>query len=41
MHLYCRLNLDEVYGVLQNDLPVVNQYRDLVRAMLRDGLLPE
>jgi uncharacterized protein YutE (UPF0331/DUF86 family) len=41
VHLYCRLNLDEVYGVLQNDLPVVNQYRDLVRAMLRDGLLPE
>ncbi len=41
VHLYCRLNLDEVYGMLQNDLPVVNQYRDLIRAMLRDGLLPE
>ena len=31
----------EVYGVLQDDLPVVNRYRDLVRAMLRDRLLPE
>ena len=41
VHLYCRLNLDEVYGVLQDDLPVVNRYRDLVRAMLRDRLLPE
>ena len=41
IHLYCRLNLDEVYGVLQDDLPVVNRYRDLVRAMLRDRLLPE
>ena len=41
VHLYCRLDLDEVYGVLQDDLPVVNRYRDLVRAMLRDRLLPE
>ena len=41
VHLYCRLNLDEVYGVLQDDLPVVNRYRDLVRTMLRDRLLPE
>lgn len=41
VHLYCRLNLDEVYGVLHDDLPVVNRYRDLVRAMLRDRLLPE
>lgn len=41
VHLYCRLNLDEVYGVLQDDLPVVNRYRDLIRAMLRDHLLPE
>ncbi|MBP7411315.1 DUF86 domain-containing protein [Methanoculleus sp. 10] len=41
IHLYCRLNLDEVYGVLQDGLPVVNRYRDLVRAMLRDRLLPE
>ena len=41
VHLYCRLNLDEVYGVLQDDLPVVNRYRDLVRAMLRDRILPE
>jgi uncharacterized protein YutE (UPF0331/DUF86 family) len=41
VRLYCRLDLDEVYGVLQDDLPVVNRYRDLVRAMLRDRLLPE
>jgi uncharacterized protein YutE (UPF0331/DUF86 family) len=41
VHVYCRLNLDEVYGVLQDDLPAVNQFRDLVRAMLRDRLLPE
>ncbi|MFW5639204.1 MAG: type VII toxin-antitoxin system HepT family RNase toxin [Methanoculleus sp.] len=41
VHIYCRLNLDEVYGVLQDDLPVVNRYRDLVRTMLRDRLLPE
>ncbi|KUK60153.1 MAG: Uncharacterized protein XD82_1691, partial [Methanoculleus marisnigri] len=41
VHLYCRLDLDEVYGVLQDDLFVVNRYRDLVRAMLRDRLLPE
>jgi len=41
VHLYCRLDLDEVYGVLQDDLLVVNRYRDLVRAMLRDRLLPE
>lgn len=41
VHLYCRLNLDEVYGVLQDDLPVVNRYRDLVRAMLRDRLFPK
>ncbi|MDK2915947.1 MAG: hypothetical protein PWR25_504 [Euryarchaeota archaeon] len=41
VHLYCRLNLDEVYAVLQDDLPVVNRYRDLVRAMLRDRLFPE
>jgi uncharacterized protein YutE (UPF0331/DUF86 family) len=41
VHLYCRLDLDEVYGVLQDDLSVVNRYRALVRAMLRDRLLPE
>ena len=41
VHLYCRLDLDEVYGVLQDDLLVVNRYRDLVRVMLRDRLLPE
>jgi uncharacterized protein YutE (UPF0331/DUF86 family) len=28
-------------GLLQDDLPVVNRYRDLVRAVLRDRLLPE
>jgi len=41
VHLYCRLDLDEVYGVLKDDLPVMNRYRDLIRAMLRDRLLPE
>jgi len=41
VHLYCRLDLDEVYGVLQDDLSVVNRYRALIRAMLRDRLLPE
>jgi len=35
------LDLDEVYGVLQDDLSVVNRYRALIRAMLRDRLLPE
>ncbi|RXE56341.1 hypothetical protein ABH15_09535 [Methanoculleus taiwanensis] len=41
VHVYWRLNLDEVYGVLQNDLQAVNRFRDLVRAMLRSHLFPE
>jgi len=41
VHVYWRLNLDEVYGVLQEDLPTVNRFRDLVRAMLRDRLLQD
>ncbi|MDN7023830.1 DUF86 domain-containing protein [Methanoculleus sp. FWC-SCC1] len=41
VHVYWRLNLDEVYGVLQEDLPTVNRFRDLVRAMLRNRLSPE
>ena len=41
VHIYCRLNPHEVYGVLQDYLPVVNPYRDLVRTMLRVRLLPE
>ncbi len=39
VHLYCRLDLDEVSMVLQDDLPVVNRYRDLVREMLRNRIL--
>lgn len=41
VHVYWKLNLDEVYEVLQDDLPAVNQFRDLVRAMLRDRFFPE
>jgi uncharacterized protein YutE (UPF0331/DUF86 family) len=41
IHLYRRLDLDEVYEVLQNDLLIVNRYRALVRAMLRDRFFPE
>jgi uncharacterized protein YutE (UPF0331/DUF86 family) len=41
VHLYCRPDMDEVYVVLQDDLPIVNRYRGMVRAMLRDRLLPE
>jgi len=41
VHVYWRLNLDELYCVLQDDLPVVNRFRDLVRAMLRDRLLQD
>jgi len=40
VHLYYHLDLDEIYGVLQEDFQVVNRYRDLVRAMLRDRLFP-
>ncbi len=39
VHLYCRLDLDEVSVVLQDDLPVVNRYRDLVREILRNRIL--
>ncbi len=39
VHLYCRLDLDEVSMILQDDLPVVNRYRDLVREMLRNRIL--
>ncbi len=39
VHLYCRLDLDEVSMVLQDDLPVVNRYRNLVREMLRNRIL--
>ncbi len=38
VHLYCRLDLDEVSMVLQDDLPVMNRYRDLVREMLRNRI---
>ncbi len=31
VHLYCRLDLDEVSMVLRDDLPVANRYRDRVR----------
>ncbi len=41
VHVYWRLNLDEVYGVLQEDLPTVNRFKNLVRAMLRDRLVQE
>jgi len=36
---YCRLDLDEVSMVLQDDLPVMNRYRDLVREMLQNRIL--
>ncbi|NLA39229.1 MAG: DUF86 domain-containing protein [Methanomicrobiales archaeon] len=39
VHLYCRMDLDEVSMILQDDLPVVNRYRDLVREMLRNRIL--
>lgn len=41
VHVYWRLNLDEVYEVLQDDLVTINRFRDLVRAMLRDRLSME
>ena len=39
VHLYCRLDLDEVFVVLQDDLPIVSRYRDLVREILRNRIL--
>ncbi len=39
VHLYCRPDLDEVFVVLQDDLPIVSRYRDLVREILRNRIL--
>jgi len=35
VHIYWRLNLEEVYGVLKNDLGSVKEFRDIVKKLLR------
>lgn len=36
VHIYGRLNLEEVHGVLKNDLGSVRDFRDIVKKLLRD-----
>ncbi|MDK2974638.1 MAG: hypothetical protein PWP08_1009 [Methanofollis sp.] len=37
VHIYWRLNLEEVYRVLQNDLPVVREYEAVVKGCLKES----
>jgi len=34
VHIYWDLNLDEIYGILQNDLKTLKSFRDAVKALL-------
>jgi len=34
VHIYWDLNLEEIYGILQNDLKTLKSFRDAVKALL-------
>lgn len=37
VHIYWDLNLEEIYGILQNDLKTLRLFRDEVKGILREG----
>jgi len=37
VHIYWGLNLEEIYGILQNDLKALRSFRDEVKALLSEN----
>lgn len=37
VHIYWDLNLEEIYGILQNDLETLRSFRDVVKALLSEN----
>lgn len=35
VHIYWKLNLEEVYGVLKNDLKTIKEFSDIIKKLLR------
>ncbi|ATZ61212.2 MAG: hypothetical protein DDT40_00305 [candidate division WS2 bacterium] len=35
VHIYWKLNLEEVYGVLKNDLKIIKEFSDIIKKLLR------
>jgi len=35
-HIYWRLNLDEVYAVIQNDLKTIKEFKEVVKELLKE-----